>query len=75
MPPIALERSVGDREGYILRQTLFEKPAVNQVQPGLGQDAGIVGKYHRGNASEKTASSTAGGKGMGDTLGWTQPHT
>lgn len=42
MPPIALERSVGDREGYILRETLFEKPAVNQVQPGLGQDAGIA---------------------------------
>lgn len=33
---------MGDREGYILRETLFEKPAVNQVQPGLGQDAGIA---------------------------------
>lgn len=33
---------MGDREGGIWGQTLFEEPAVNQVQPGLGQDAGIA---------------------------------
>lgn len=39
VPPTVLDRSVGD----MLRQTLFEKPAISQVKPGLGQHAALHG--------------------------------
>lgn len=75
LPPTALERSVGDREGYVLRQTLLEKPAVNMYSRGYGRMQVSLGSSTEGSSLfEKTASYTAGGKGMGDTLGWTQPH-
>lgn len=68
--PTALERSMGDRERGWRLGTDSEKPAVNQVQPELGQSAWAV-PSRECLCLRKWHLTLLGAKAWVDTLRWT----